>query len=152
MIQQINTISLDLFQAEVLGTKAEYERSYAILARMDVGWSPAFISSCYPRASRNLIANLMVIRKLSIGLMLSLYVALGYESFVKGPLVLFTQELADLRLDGLLTLIRITYGRLGGSFVLLRYPEQLQGPMREFDTQMKLASYRKLKNSRTLLL
>ena len=76
----------------------------------------------------------MVIRKLSIGLMLSLYVALGHLSFVKGPVVLFTQELADLRLDGLLKLIVMTYGRLGDLFVLLRYPEQLQGPGREFDS------------------
>ena len=52
--------------------------------------------------------------------MLAPYVAFGQESFVKGPVVLVTQELADLRLDGLLTLIVITCGRLGDLFVLLR--------------------------------
>ena len=57
LMQQINTVSLDRFQEDVLATKAEYERSDAILAGMGVGWSPAFISTCYPRASRNLIAN-----------------------------------------------------------------------------------------------
>ena len=36
--------------------------------------------------------------------------------------------------------------------MLLRYPEQLQGPKREFDAQMETASYRKLKDWRTLLL
>ena len=110
---------------------------------MGVGWSPAFISSCYPEASRNMIANFVRdIRKLSIGLVLALYVTLGHESFVKGPLVLNTQELANLRLDGLLTLIAMTYGRLGDLFALLRYPEQLQGPKREFDAQMETTSYR----------
>ena len=44
----------------------------------------------------------------------------------EGPANLFTQALADLRLDGLLTLIAMTYGRLGALFVLIRYPEQLQ--------------------------
>ena len=96
-MQQINTISLHRFQVDVLATRAEYERTDAILAGMGVGWSTAFISSCYPRASRNLIANFVRdIRKLSIGLVLALYVAFGHESFVKGPLVLFTQEFDDL--------------------------------------------------------
>ena len=78
--------------------------------------------------------------------------ALGHESFVKGTVVLFTQELADRRLDGLLILIVMTYVRLGDLFVLLRHPEQLEGPKREFDAQMETASYRKLKGLRTLLL
>ena len=33
----------------------------------------------------------------------------------------------------------MTYGRLGDLFVFLRYPEQLQGPMRELDAQMETA-------------
>ena len=65
--------------------------------------------------------------------------------------MLFTQEISDLRLDGLLTLIVMTYGRLGDLFVLLRYPEQLQGPRSEYDAQMETASYLKLKDWRTLL-
>ena len=66
--------------------------------------------------------------------------------------MLFTQELANLRLDGLLTLILMTYGRLGDMFLLIRYPEKLQGPTREFDAQTETASYGKLKDCRTLLL
>ena len=46
----------------------------------------------------------------------------------------------------------MTYGRLGYLFVLLRYPEQLQGASREFNTQLETASYRKMKDSRILLL
>ena len=77
-----------------------------------------------PRASRNLIASFIKdIRKLSIDLILALYVTFDHENFVKGPANLFTQTLADLRLDGLLTLIAMTYGRLGDLLVLLRYPE-----------------------------
>ena len=92
------------------------------------------------------------IRKLSIGLILALYVTFGHENFVKGPAILFTQALADLRLDGLLTLIAMTYGRLGDLLVLLRYPEQLQGTSREFNAQLETASLKKMNDWRILLL
>ena len=153
LMQDVNTMSLDNFQADVLATRAQYERSDAILGGMGVGWTPSFLSTCYPRASRNLIASFVRdIRKLSIGLVLALYVTFGHENFVKGPANLFTQALADLRLDGLLTLIAMTYGRLGDLLVLLRYPEQLQGPSREFNAQLETASLKKMKDWRTLLL
>ena len=84
LMQEIKTMSLDRFHADVLATKAEYKRYDAILLGMGVRWSPAFISSCYPRALMNLIANFVRdIRKLSIGLLLALHVAFGHESFVK---------------------------------------------------------------------
>ena len=153
LMQDVNTMSLDKFQADVLVTRAQYERSDAILGGMGVGWTPSFLSTCYPRAWRNLIASFVKdIRKLSIGLLLALYVTFGHENFVKGPANLFTQALADLRLDGLLTLIAMTYGRLGELLVLLRYPEQLQWTSREFNAQLETASLRKNKDWRTLLL
>ena len=78
--------------------------------------------------------------------MLAPYVIFGHESFVKGPVVLFTQELIDLQLDGLSTLMVMTYGRLGDLLVLLRYPKQLQGSRREFDAHIETASNRKMKD------
>ena len=124
----VNTVSLDRFQANILATRSQNERSHAILGGIGVGWTPSILSTCYPRASRNLIASFVKdIWKLSIGLVLALYVTFGHENFVKGPANLFTQALANLRLDGLFTLIAKTYGRLGDFFKVLRYPEQLQG-------------------------
>ena len=153
LMQDVNTMSLDKFQADILATRAQYERSDAVLGEMGVGWTPSFLSTCYPRASRNLIASFVKdIRKLSIGLILALYVTFGHENFVKGPANLFTQALADLRLDGLFTLIAMTYGRLGDLLVLLRYPEQLQGSSREFNAQLETASLKKMKDWRILLL
>ena len=109
---------------------------------MGVGWTPSFLSACYPRASRNLIGSFVKdIRKLSIGLVLALYVTFGHENFVKGPANLFTQALADLR-----------YGRLGDLLVLLRYPAQLQGESREVNAQLETASFRKMKDWSILLL
>ena len=65
---------------------------------------------------------------------------------------LFTQALADLRLDGLITLIAMTYRRLGDLLVLLRYPEQLQGTSREFNVQLETASLKMMKDWSILLL
>ena len=153
LMQDVNTMWLDRLQANILATRAHYERSDAILGGMGVIWTPSFLSTFYPSASQNLIASFLNdIRKLSLGLVLALYVTFGHENFVKGSAKLFAQALADLRLDGLLTLIAMTYGRLGDLFVLLRYPEQLQGASREFNPQMETASYRKMKDWRKLLL
>ena len=100
LMQDVNTMSLGKFQTNILATKAQYERSDSILGGMGVGWTPSFLSTCHPRASRNLIASFVKdIRKLSIGLVLALYVTFGHENFVKGPANLFTQALADLILD-----------------------------------------------------
>ena len=146
LMQDLNTMSLDKIEADVLATKVQYERSDAIVGGMGVGWTPSFLSTCYPRSSRNLIASFVKdIRKLSIGLVLALYVTFGHESFVKGPANLFTQALT-------LTLITMTNGGLGDLFMLLRYPEQLQGTSREFNAQLETASYRKMKDWRTLLI
>ena len=137
LMQDVNTMSLDKFLANILATRAQYEQSDAVLDGMGVGWTQSFLSTCYPRASRNLIASFVKdIRILSIGLILALYVTFGHENFVKGPANLFTQALADLRLDGLLTLIAMTYGRLGDLLVLLQYQEQLQETSREFNAQL----------------
>ena len=146
-MQDVNTMSLDNFQADSLATRALHKRSYAILGGMGVRWTPSFLSTCYPKASRNLIASFVKdIRKLSIGLVLALYVMFSHENFVVGPANLFTQALADLRLDGLLTLIAVTYGRLGILLVLLRYPEQDQGASRAINAQLETAYFRKMKD------
>ena len=73
LMQDVNMMSLDKFQADILATRAQYEQSDAVLGGMGVGWTPSFLSTCYPRASRNLIVNFVKdIRKLSIGLILAL--------------------------------------------------------------------------------
>ena len=38
LMQDVNTMSLDKFQADVLVTRAQYERSDAIMGGMGVGW------------------------------------------------------------------------------------------------------------------
>ena len=153
LMQDVNTMSLDRFHVDVLATRAQYERSDAILGGMGVRWTPSFLSTCYPRASRSLIGSFVKdIRKLSIGLVLALHVTFGHEKFVKGPANLFTQALSDLRLDGFLTLITMTYGHLGDLFALLCYPERLQGTSVELNAQWETPSYQKMKDWKTFLI
>ena len=102
LMRHVNTISLDKFQADVLATRAHFlGRSDAILEGMRMGWTPSLLSTCSPRSSKNLIASFVKdVKKLSIGFVLALCVKFGQERFVKRPATLFTQALADLRLDG----------------------------------------------------
>ena len=51
LLQDVNTISLDKIQADILATRAQYEQSDAILGGMGLGWTPSFLTTCYPRAS-----------------------------------------------------------------------------------------------------
>ena len=44
---------------------------------------------------------------------------------MRGPAILITEGVLNLRLDEFLTLIAITHGNLGGSMNLTRYPEQM---------------------------
>ena len=50
----------------------------------------------------------------------ALFVTNEAENFVQGPVVLFTEGIQNLRLDGLLTLIAITHGKLGETMSLSR--------------------------------
>ena len=52
LMQNVNTMSLDKFQADILATRAQYEQSDAILFGMGMGLTPSFLSTCYPRASQ----------------------------------------------------------------------------------------------------
>ena len=53
----------------------------------------------------------------------------------KKQVVLLTEGVQNLRLDGLLTLIAITHGNLGGLMNLTRYPEQMRENVRRFDVK-----------------
>ena len=59
----------------------------------------------------------------------------GDENFVKGPVVLLTEVVQNLRLYGILTLIAITHGNLGGLMNLTPYPEQMRENVRRFDVK-----------------
>ena len=84
------------------------------------------LGKTYPKLSRYLIKEfLQAVVEVSIVELLALFVTFGAENFVKGPVVLLTDGVQNLWLDGLLTLIAITHGNLGGLMNLTRYLERM---------------------------
>ena len=90
----------------------------------------------YPSLSRYLIKEfLQVVVEVSIVELLALFVTFGAENFGEGPVILLTEGVQNLRLDGFLTLIAITHGNLGGLMNLTRYPKQMRENVRKFDVK-----------------
>ena len=84
--------------------------------------------------------------------LLALFVTFGAESFVKGPAMLLTEGIQNLRLDGLLTLIEITPGNLGGLMKLTRCPEQIRERVRNLDMKKSTDSWNKIRDLRHTLI
>ena len=82
----------------------------------------------------------------------ALFVTFGAESFVKGPAMLLTEGIQNLRLDGLLTLIAITNGNLGGLMKLTRCPEQKRDRVRNLDMKKSADSWNKIRDLRHTLI
>ena len=55
LMQDVNTMSLDKLDADVMAKRAQHEISDAMLRGMGVGWTSSFLSTCNPLAFRNLI-------------------------------------------------------------------------------------------------
>ena len=90
--------------------------------------------------------------EVSIVELLPLFVTFGAENFVKEPMVLLTEGVQNLRLDGLLRLIAITHGNLGGLMNLTRYPEQMKENVRIFDVKRATDSWNKISDLRHALI
>ena len=71
---------------------------------------------------------------------------------MRGPVVLLTEGVYNLRLDGLLTLIAIMHGILGGLMNLTRYPEQLRENVRRFDVKQPTGSWTRKRDLRRTLI
>ena len=95
---------------------------------------------------------LQAVVEVSIVEILALFVAFGAENFVKVPVVLLTEGIQNLRLDGLLTLIAITHGNLGGLMNLTRYPEQMRENVRNVDVKKATDSWNKIRDLRHTLI
>ena len=99
-------------------------------------WTVSFLAKVYPEFYRYLIREfVMVVTKSSIVVILGLFVTFRAETFKKEPALLLTKELQDLRLDGLLTLLDVTYMGLGELITLTHYPEKMRETVKNFDLQ-----------------
>ena len=82
-----------------------------MLEGLGAGWTASFQAKIYPSLSRYLIKQfLQAVIEVSIVEIIALFVTFGAENFVRGPVILLTEGVLNLRLDGLLTLIAIRTG------------------------------------------
>ena len=95
---------------------------------------------------------LQAVTELSLVVILALFVTFGAENFVKGPVLLLTEGVQNLRLEGLLTLIAITHGNLGGLMNLTRYHVQMRENVRRFDMKRSTDSWTKVRDLRHTLI
>ena len=104
-----------------------FERTDSMLEGLGAGCTASFLAKVYPKVSHYLIKEfLQAVVEVSIVELLALFVTFGARSFVKGPAMLLTEGIQNLRFDGLLTLIAITHGNLRGLMKLTRCPEQMR--------------------------
>ena len=124
-----------------------------MLEGLGVGWTSSFPAKYYPGLSRFLIKEFFKpVRELSFVVILGLIVTFGEENLVKGPAVLLTEGIQNLRLDGTLTIIAITHGKLRGLISLTRYPEQMRKNVRKFDLKRSTDSSTKKRDLRYTLI
>ena len=96
---------------------------------------------------------LQAVVEVSIVELLALFVTFGAENLLKGPVVLLTEGVQNLRIDGLLSLIAITPdGNLGGLMNLTSYPEQMRENVRRFDVKKATDSWNKIRDLRHTLI
>ena len=141
-----------LWTQEVKGQEG-FERTDSMLEGLGAGWTASFLAKVYPKVSHYLIKEfLQAVVKVSIVELIALFVTFGAENFVKGPAILLTDGIQNLRLDGLLTLIAITHGNLGGLMKLARCPEQMKERVRNLDMKKSTDSWNKIRDLRHTLI
>ena len=126
-VNRMCQITLENFWTQEVKGQEGFERTDSMLEGLEAGWTASFLAKVYPKVSHYLIKEfLQAVVEVSIVELIALFVTFGAESFVKGPAMLLTEGIQNLRLDGLLTLIAITHGNLGGLMKLTRCPEQMR--------------------------
>ena len=133
-VNRLCQVTLETFWTEKAKGEEGFERTDSMLEGLGAGWTASFLAGVYPKLSRYLIKEILqAVVEVSIVELLALFVTFEAESFVKGPVILLTEGIQNLRLDGILTLIAITHGNLGGLMKLTRYPEQMIENVQKFD-------------------
>ena len=152
-VSRVCQVTLEIFWTEKVKGEEGFERTDGMLEGLGAGWTASFLAGVYPKLSRYLIKEyLQAVVEVSIVELLAVFVTFGAEIFVKGPVILLTERIQNLRLDGLLTLIAITHGNLGGLMKLTRYPEQMIENVQKFDEKKATDSWNKIRDLRHTLI
>ena len=152
-VNRMCQITLETFWTQEVKGQEGFERTDSMLEGLGAGWTASFLAEVYPKISHYLIKEfLQAVVEVSIVEQITLFVTFGAESFVKGPAILLTDGIQNLRLDGLLTLIAITHGNLGGLMKLTRCPEQMRERVRNLDMKKSTDSWNKIRDLRHTLI
>ena len=152
-VNRMCQITLETFWTQDVKGEKGFERTGSMLEGLGAGWTASFLAKVYPKVSHYLIKQfLQAVVEVSIVELLALFVTFGAESFVKGPAMLLTEGIQNLRLDGLLTLIAITHGNLGELMKLTRCPEQMRVRVRNLDIKKSTDSWNKIRDLRHTLI
>ena len=152
-VNRMCQITLETFWTQEVKGQEGFERTDSMLEGLGAGWTASFLAKVYPKVSHYLIKEfLQAVVRVSIVELINLFVTFGAGSFVKGPVILLTDGLQNLRLDGLLTLIAITHGNLGGLMKLARCPEQMKERVRNLDMKKSTDSWNKIRDLRHTLI
>ena len=152
-VNRVSEVTLETFWTQNVKGEEGFERTDSMLEGLGTGWTASFLAKVYPKLSRYLIKEfLQSVVEVSIVEILALFVTFGAENFVNGPVVLLTEGIQNLRLDGLLTLIAVTHGKLGGLMNLTRYPEQIRENVGKLDVKEATDSWNKIRDLRHTLI
>ena len=152
-VNRMCQITLETFWTQEVKGQEGFERTDSMLEGLGAGWTASFLAKVNPKVSHYLIKEfLQAVVKVSIVELIALFVTFGAENFVKGPVILLTDGIQNLRLDGLLTLIAITHGNLGGLMKLARCPEQMKERVRNLDMKKSTDSWNKIRDLRHTLI
>ena len=152
-VNRMCQITLETFWTREVKGQEGFERTDSMLEGLGAGRTASFLAKVYPKVSHYLIKEfLQAVVEVSIVELIALFVTFGAESFVKGPAILLTDGIQNLRLGGLLTLIAITHGNLGGLMKLARCPEQMKERVRNLDMKKSTDSWNKIRDLRHTLI
>ena len=152
-VNRVCQVTLEIFWTQKVKGEEGFERTDSMLEGLGAGWTASFLGKVYPKFSRFLVKEfLQAVVEVSIVELLSLFVTFGAENFVKGPVVLLTEGVQNLRLDGLLTMIAITHGNLGRLMNATSYPEQMRENVRRFDVKKSTDLWNKIRDLRHTLI
>ena len=152
-VNRVCQVTLETFWTQKLRVEIGFDRTDSVLEGPGAVWTASFLSKIYSTLSRYLLKEfLRAVLEVSIVELIALFVLFGAENFVKGPVVLLTEGVQNLRLDGLLTLIAITHGNFGGLVNLTRYQEQMRENVRRFYVKRATDSWNKIRDLRLTLI
>ena len=92
-------VTLETFWTQNLWGEEGYDRTDSMLEGLGEGRTVSFLAKVYPGLFRYLIKEfLQAVTKLSIVVIVALFVTFGAENFVEGPVLLLMEGVQNLRL------------------------------------------------------